>query len=98
MFNYVCEFEVEGGGDFPFDMLRYDRCSPFTSEDAASIGLDPWEAREDTRKIRLVRFTEGYGKNYNDNPTVRRWASFGWKVTKVEFRNLKTNRTYPGKL
>ena len=90
MLKYVCEFTVEGEGEFPLDMLRYDRCSPFDSTDANAIGADPFDVRSEDgpRTVKLIRFTEGKGKNYNDNPTARRWESFGWKVVKVEFRKL----------
>ena len=33
------EIVVEGTGEFPFDMLRYDACFPTTSEDAAAMEL-----------------------------------------------------------
>lgn len=96
MLKYVSEFTVTGCGDFPLDMLRYDRCSPFSSQDANSVGLNTMAACSETalktltepRTVRLIRFTEGKGKNFNDNPTARRWESFGWKVTSVEFRKL----------
>jgi hypothetical protein len=34
---YVTEFEVEGFGEFPLDMLRYDHCIPDTQEDVSLI-------------------------------------------------------------
>jgi hypothetical protein len=30
-----------GVGDFPYDMLRYDRCFPAMSESARDIGAQP---------------------------------------------------------
>ena len=32
-------FEVQGRGEFPLDMLRYDLCWPATEGDAIPLGL-----------------------------------------------------------
>ena len=88
MLKYVCEFNVSGTGDFPIDMLRYDRCSPYSSQDAGKIGSGGLADYCDTRTVKLIRFTQGKGKNYKDNPTNDRWKSFGWAVSNVEFRKL----------
>ena len=77
--QYRHEFTVvvEGFG-FPLDMLRYDRCTPKTEQDAAamarsigSFGVEP----QDGLKIRLVHVGER-----NWNPTFRRWATYGANV------------------
>lgn len=68
----MVEFVVEGTGDFPFDMLRYDSCWPRTEVDSGNIersfrarGMTRWEVR--LKGLRM--------------PTEARWESFGWKVT-----------------
>lgn len=68
----VLEFEVEGRGPFPLDMLRYDGCFPVRSEDASSIGLREPECYEAARTIRL--------RTVRPKLTPDRWRSFGWKV------------------
>ncbi len=62
-------FTVEGRGDFPFDMLRYDCCWPARGEDAAALS--------DTgrRTVTLLSSQE---------PTRGRWSSFLWGVGEVE--------------
>jgi hypothetical protein len=81
----VWAFTVEGKGDFPFDMLRYDACYPAATEDTFKFckerffsDLERHEWRIANRKVNL-RSTVG-------EPTPARWASFGWKV--VESRRI----------
>ena len=59
---------VEGDGNFPVDMLRYDRAFCMTPIPHPN---DPWYGR----KYRVVVGFEGKYK-----PTVARWESFGWRV------------------
>ena len=64
-------FTVEGSGEFPLDMLRYDRCWPATQNDAIQIN-----AHMGRRTVTLAtgqRSTASY-------PTVARWESFLWRV------------------
>lgn len=63
-------YQVEGGGTFPFDMLRYDTAWP--SKEIETPLLAPYRVTLGTR--RTISIT-GLRK-----PTVERWASFGWKV------------------
>ena len=65
------EMTVEGMGDFPLDMLRYERATFATEKDAGLAGT-----RTDRRKIRLKRFFRQWGSE----PTHQRWLSFGWKI------------------
>lgn len=68
-------FLVEGQLDFPFDMLRYDSCWPYQSDDAARMG------RRHDRDVNIQRtrvVMQGYEK-----PTVERWASFNWRVVAI---------------
>lgn len=68
----IQEFEVEGRGPFPLDMLRYDGCFPVRGEDATSIGLREPECYEETRSVRL--------RTVRPKLTEDRWRSFGWKI------------------
>lgn len=67
-------FTVRGAGEFPLDMLRYDRAFPATEADTAAM-LDVANRRE----VRLVMVSEG-----NPFPTMARWDSFMWDVMGVD--------------
>lgn len=69
-------FTVEGCLDFPFDMLRYDSCWPYMSEDAAQMGH---RHDRDTNIQRRRVVLQGY-----ERPTVDRWASFNWRVVSLD--------------
>jgi hypothetical protein len=60
---------VEGPGQFPIDMLRYDSAVPHKEEDSYAI--------LENRTHRTVNvLMEG-------EPTAPRWESFNWKVIKI---------------
>lgn len=63
-------FTVTGRGDFPWDMLRHDRCFPATGEDAAKL---PRPDSPTQRAIRMVAMQLC-------DITIGRWESFGWAV------------------
>jgi len=63
-------FAVEGAGQFPYDMLRYDACWPSSQEDVANMCQH--------HEKRMVRMS-GTAK-----PTVARWYSFLWQVIPVD--------------
>jgi hypothetical protein len=74
---YVQTFEVEGSGDFPFDMLRYDSCYPVREgTDTANLAKRYRGERLEKRVIRLQRII--FDRSHD--PTYGRWESFGWKV------------------
>lgn len=64
-------FTVEGSGVFPYDMLRYDNCWPY-SEGQDSPLLDAYYAKG-LRRVVLETCAESA-------PTVGRWESFTWCV------------------
>lgn len=68
---------VRGSTFFPVDMLRYDRCFPRNSQDAARISshCDPSVRREEC-DIEVCRYATS--RREAENFTVDRWASFGW--------------------
>lgn len=66
-------FTVLGRGDFPFDMLRKDRCWPDTTGDALAL------ERPDSPTARAIRLTTDQAANI----THDRWRSFGWVVADV---------------
>lgn len=64
------EYAVEGRGDFPIDMLRYDRARPATERDARKITNSFIPGAIDKQTIRVV----------GERCTTKRWASFNWTV------------------
>ena len=73
--RYYQTFTVSGKISFPLDMLRYDHCFPRSPRDSSSICADPC-GNELT--IDLGR----YVGTKSEEPTLGRWASFGWHVDK----------------
>lgn len=67
-------YVVKGRGEFPIDMLRYDRSSPFSEVDSYAIS-DPVNRTEE-REVTLIRLNAHRGWN----PGGPRWASFCWTV------------------
>lgn len=59
-------YDVDGFGEFPIDMLRYDAAHPATTNDVAAMF--------DTAHRRRVSI-----HSYRP-PTAARWESFGWRV------------------
>jgi hypothetical protein len=72
--------EITGEREFPIDMLRYDRCSPWEERDALMIQrtLNPMIESKPWR-IRVMR--------YYDTATVQwsldRWNSYHCEVTEI---------------
>lgn len=70
---YESKLVVRGGGEFPWDMLRYDSCVPYSETDSGLLGHGP------RREVTLKR------KAANPGPaTAMRWQSFGWEVVSEE--------------
>jgi hypothetical protein len=61
------EFCVEGGGEFPFDMLRYDSAYPKTQSDVVAM------LTKGRRAVTLVSHSP-------NAPTVERWSSYLWRL------------------
>ncbi len=83
---YACKFRVIGKGHFPMDMLRYDQCFPRTTDDAIALvpsdhPADHVFAQANTREIELIKLAN---TKHGAMPTNARWASFGWRVMRVE--------------
>lgn len=74
---YVLEYVVEGRGEFPLDMLRYDQ-STFASE-LDSLTAGRWG---EPRAVRLRRYTG----DRLWTPGQKRWESFGWDCSPVDAR------------
>jgi hypothetical protein len=72
----VTIFRVRGRGEFPIDMLRYDRCWPKSEMDSnliqAVVHPSMW------REVELMCI------NMTNAPTAGRWKSFGWEICEVK--------------
>lgn len=77
-FNF--RFTVQGRGQFPLDMLRYDRCWPRGETDA---NVAQSSSERAVGEARLVELTATDRPSYW-TPTEGRWRSFGWVVASVE--------------
>lgn len=67
---YVSRIVVQGIGEFPIDMLRYDSCMPWDEEDSHKMS-----SVDKLRQITLRRVCP------NERPPQHhRWESFHWKV------------------
>jgi len=77
-------FTVTGRGKFPIDMLRYNACTPRTSQDSAAIEasiVEPYyEAGRNNPQLRSIQLVIAPG--YPD-PTAERWRSYRWEVSNV---------------
>lgn len=61
---------VEGSGDVPIDMLRYDACMPHEEKDSHRF-----ERTDERRRLVLVR------RSVSETPgNADRWRSFGWRI------------------
>lgn len=70
------EFVVTGRHEFPWDMLRYDRCWPAGEDQITEMA--PYFRGERYRQMRQVKL-----RGLNE-PTDGRWESFGWIVSIVD--------------
>lgn len=78
--NDVTDFVVEGRGDFPFDMLRYDECWPADGNSAINLVRKSKEDRAPGETtFRQVCLRTSISRNVHP----KRWDSFNWKVVKV---------------
>lgn len=62
---------VEGSGEFPWDMLRYDSAFPLTE-------IDSYRMRDTDDALRRIVLRR---RSVNESGgTADRWRSFGWRV------------------
>jgi hypothetical protein len=72
----LIRFKVKGSFRFPLDMLRYDACWPASPGDTGNMEAS-FDARSPTGyEVELIHWAANAGWQ----PTVDRWASFGWYV------------------
>lgn len=76
---YETRFTVEGTGQFPLDMLRYDRCFPAKGEDAISM------ANDHIRVPRRIQLDVRHPFKGDRMVTRERWASFGWTLVQIDY-------------
>ena len=84
---YIQEFEVEGSGDFPFDMFRYDQCYPVREGTDTGQMSTPSYGRHPLPK-RVIKL-ERIMLNKHQMPTSDRWKSFLWRVVEGSVKTRK---------
>ncbi len=72
----LIRFTVKGRYNFPMDMLRHDACWPICTGDAAKLEYSMNTRSPEGYEIELAH----WAPNSNWQPTIGRWASFGWHV------------------
>jgi len=75
---YIHSFVVEGRGEFPVDMLRYDQCYPADESQARQLLRLREQPTEMVTVMLIHRSDTKYWK-----PTEGRWQSFLWRVKTV---------------
>jgi hypothetical protein len=76
----MTDFTVEGRGDFPLDMLRFDECWPADGDSAINlIKKDKEDRAPGETTFRQVHLRTGQSRNIHP----KRWDSFNWKVVKA---------------
>ncbi len=84
---HIRYFTVRGRGEFPLDMLRYDKCWPSQSTDADKISPTYDTLKSESRSelgrrdVYLCKYTR---LKTGSVSTAARWASFGWDVVKED--------------
>lgn len=71
------DFTVEGGCDFPLDMLRFDECWPVGCDAVQAMAYMVSNDHTGKRRIHL-RSAKMFGC------TPKRWASFLWRVIAID--------------
>ena len=84
---YITNFTVKGSYTFPVDMLRYDACYPTYTDAAVKLvtGGTNMAAVDEDYMVQLAHAhpTRGW------QPTIARWASFGFEVMQSRIRTAK---------
>jgi len=92
--RYIHTFRVEGTGDFPLDMLRYDQCWPRSQDDVYAMHPNYTERKAGEDQVRYIhtfkveRIDTTTGRKVTllswNTPTPKRWESFGWRIIEHE--------------
>lgn len=90
--KYAVTYKVTGAGSFPFDMLRYDRSSPY--REIPDSGMLDGDNRDSgwyihPRTVQLITYVESAAvvkKGFC--PCKERWESFGWSVSEITVQKL----------
>jgi hypothetical protein len=75
---FIIRFTVEGSGEFPTDMLRYDSCVPVNESDARAIARRYDDSMDPLARRQVQVETRGRDRYWL--PTEERWRSFTWRV------------------
>lgn len=73
----VIHLTVRGAGQFPVDMMRYERACPDNQTDSSAITNEEGP----TREVHLVQFSRN---RHITQISIDRWKSFGWVILRAE--------------
>jgi len=88
--KYAQIADIVGHGEFPVDMLRYDRCAPFEETDSHELAatLNPM-VREPNQpfRIRVIRYWDTAKPAWS----VSRWRAFHCEVYEASAYESRTD-------
>jgi len=88
--KYVVTYKVTGCGEFPWDMLRYDRSSPYSEADSYRMNCSGPLMGQPERTIKLITYIESLAVRKNGfHPCVKLWESFGWCVSEISVEKMR---------
>ena len=87
---WITTFKVSGCGCFPLDMLRYDGCYPRSSDDVCNMHVDRTSPL--AREVSTVELVMMGATREEAQPTLGRWASFGFPVVAGSISTLRRGR------
>lgn len=82
--KYLVRFTVKGFGQFPIDMLRYDRCFPDTEKDSEEL-----LATFNTAAVWEINLA-AYCRTKSWLPCNGRWNSFGCDIGNLSITKIYT--------
>lgn len=82
MNKWIVTYTVTGFGQFPIDMLRYDRSFPYTESESGKIAgtfhrAEPWS-------VKLAMYSDSKAVT----PCEGRWKSFNCRISNIEAAKL----------
>jgi hypothetical protein len=80
---------VQGSGEFPHDMLRYDHCWPESESQTPLLSSDPRLYPESHYRERRQILIERFIESAKERPASGRWRSFGWEVLEDTVETIK---------
>jgi hypothetical protein len=81
---YIQKAIIKGRGEFPVDMLRYDRCAPYTEQGAYELRDTIAKGDGHQWELTVVRYVTTKTAKWS----IDRWQSFGVDITPGDTEKL----------